>query len=186
MRVRVGAEDPPVGSGKGADRAHLVGAELEPEHVPVLALSVGCPGLWQRERPQLQVPAQDDFAAEARQARPTVVLDFLWGATAEAAFAGLGRSGLDEDTTRTAYLELGQSAGASASVPGSLLRSSAITIRGSGAGSSPIAEIVAELPTYLDRIASGQVSVPVRTFPLSRVADAWQHNEPGVRAVVVA
>ena len=55
--------------------------------------------------------------------RPTTVLDFLWGKPAEAAFAALARAGLDEDNHNhtLAYIEIGESAGATAAIPASLL-----------------------------------------------------------------
>jgi NADPH:quinone reductase-like Zn-dependent oxidoreductase len=117
--------------------------------------------------------------------RPSLILDFLWGPPAEALFAALTRSGLDEDQQPIRYVEIGQSAGATAAVPADLLRSTAITIAGSGAGSAPIEEIMAELPQYMARIADGTVRVPVEVYPLNRVDAAWQASTPGRRVVIV-
>ncbi len=118
---------------------------------------------------------------------PSLVLDFVWGPVAEAAFAALGRRGLDEDEGDISYVEIGSLAGAEAAVPAALLRSRRIRIVGSGAGSSSLADILRELGGYLDVIAAGRVGVPVRSFPLSRVEEAWRHAEThaGERVVVV-
>jgi NADPH:quinone reductase-like Zn-dependent oxidoreductase len=116
--------------------------------------------------------------------RPGLVLDFVWGAPAEAAFEALGRSGLDEDTTPIAYVEIGQAAGPRAAVPAALLRSTAITVRGSGAGSSSMDVVMAELPVYLERIADGSVHVDVDVHPLEDVERAWTTPVPGRRTVV--
>lgn len=116
--------------------------------------------------------------------RPRVVLDYVWGAPAEASFDALGRSGLDEDPAPIAYVEIGQSAGPRAAVPAALLRSTAITVRGSGAGSSSMATVMAELPGYLERIADGSVRVDVDVHPLDDVGRAWTTVAPGRRAVV--
>ena len=118
--------------------------------------------------------------------RPSIVLDFVWGGPAEAAFAALSRGGLDEDEGDTAYIEIGALAGAEASVPAALLRSTRIRISGSGAGSGTMAAIIRELPVYLGLIAAGAVSVPISAFPLSAIAEAWTAaGAAGTRAVVV-
>lgn len=124
------------------------------------------------------------LAAAFAEYRPALVLDFLWGQPAEATFQALARSELGEDTRPVEYVEIGQAAGATAALPASLLRSTAITVRGSGAGSSSMAEVMAELPRYLERIADGSVRVPVEEFPLDRVAQAWQASTPGRRVVI--
>jgi NADPH:quinone reductase-like Zn-dependent oxidoreductase len=118
---------------------------------------------------------------------PGLVLDFVWGPVAEAAFRALGRRGLSEDTADISYIQIGALAGPEAAVPSSLLRSRKLTISGSGAGSIPAAEIKAQIPIYLQLIADGSVQVPFRTFPLSDVATAWTVSaESGPRVVLIA
>jgi hypothetical protein len=68
---------------------------------------------------------------------------------------------------------VGYGAGPEAAVPSALLRSRHIRISGSGAGSGSMVVIRAEMPVYLGLIADGRVDVPVRTFPLPAVGDAW-------------
>ncbi len=119
-------------------------------------------------------------------AAPSIVLDFLWGAAAEAAFVALGRRGLDEDRADIAYVQIGQAAGANASLPASLLRSRRIRISGSGAGSAQIGDILAQLPAYIQLIADRRVEVPTQIFPLSNVAKAWDASTcSGKRVVIV-
>jgi NADPH:quinone reductase-like Zn-dependent oxidoreductase len=130
-----------------------------------------------------------DVAALAHalgDASPTIVLDFLWGGAAETAFAALARRGLDEDSADIAYVQIGAMAGPDARVPASLLRSRRIRISGSGAGSASIAEIMKQVPIYMQLIADGKVDVPSKTFPLSAVTEAWSStaSEPR-RAVIV-
>jgi NADPH:quinone reductase-like Zn-dependent oxidoreductase len=128
----------------------------------------------------------DALRAALGEGSPSIVLDYVWGAPAEAAFDALARHTLNEDEGDTAYVEIGGLAGPEASVPAALLRSTRIRLSGSGAGSSSVAELMRQLPVYLDLIASGAVTVPVQPHPLSRVADAWAGAErAGVRAVVV-
>ncbi len=116
------------------------------------------------------------------------MLDFVWGAPAEAAFRALARRGLGEDDADIAYVQIGAMAGPEAAVPASLLRSRRIRITGSGAGSASTAEIMDELPAYMQHISDGSVTVPARPFPLSRVTEAWTATTTdggGDRIVVV-
>ena len=119
-------------------------------------------------------------------ASPSLVLDYVWGPPAESAFRALGRRGLSEDAADIAYVQIGAMAGPEAAVPSSLLRSRRIRITGSGAGSASTAEIMRQLPAYIQHIADGVITVPARVVPLSQVAAAWTTaHEGGDRVVVV-
>lgn len=115
---------------------------------------------------------------------PSLVLDYAWGPAAEILWDALERHGMEDDDADILHVQIGTTAGARAALPGSLLRSRRLTVRGSGAGSVPVADIVAELPAFMERIAAGDVVAPVRVFPLSRVDQAWAYSGPD-RAVVV-
>jgi NADPH:quinone reductase-like Zn-dependent oxidoreductase len=116
---------------------------------------------------------------------PDIVLDFLWGTPAESAFAALGRRGLETDLGDVAYVQIGAVAGPQAAVPAALLRSRKLRIAGSGAGSASIADVIAAIPRYVQLIADGAVDVPIRTFPLSQVSEAWEAAQRGRPRVVV-
>jgi NADPH:quinone reductase-like Zn-dependent oxidoreductase len=116
---------------------------------------------------------------------PDIVLDFLWGAPAESTFAALGRRGLEADRADISYVQIGAAAGSEAAVPAALLRSRKLRITGSGAGSASIADIIAEIPRYIQLISDGAVNVPIRTFPLSMVSEAWEAAERGRPRVVI-
>ena len=116
---------------------------------------------------------------------PDIVLDFLWGAPAESTFAALVRHGLEADRADISYVQIGAVAGSQAAVPAALLRSRKLRITGSGAGSASIADIIAEIPRYIQLISDGTVDVPIRTFPLSMVSEAWEAAKRGRPRVVV-
>lgn len=122
--------------------------------------------------------------AEAVQAStPSLVLDYVWGSMAEAAFAAFARRGMDEDDADISYVQIGALAGPNAALPASLLRSRRITLSGSGAGSSPMEAILAQLPRLMTLIADGVIDVPYTAYPLDRIAEAWAHADH-TRAVV--
>jgi NADPH:quinone reductase-like Zn-dependent oxidoreductase len=116
---------------------------------------------------------------------PTIVLDYLWAGAAESAFAALARRGLDEDSADIAYVQIGAMAGPDARVPAALLRSRRIRISGSGAGSASIAEIMKQVPAYMQLISDGEIDVPTKTFPLSAAAEAWSASTSEPRRAVI-
>jgi hypothetical protein len=115
---------------------------------------------------------------------PGLVLDFVWGAVAETAFAALTRRGAEEDSADIKYVQIGALAGPEAAVPSSLLRSRKLTISGSGAGSVGAADIKAQIPVYpvyLELITSGSVQVPFPDLPAvrrQRGLDRIRRNRP--------
>jgi len=77
-------------------------------------------------------------------------------------------------------------AGPEAALPAALLRSRRIRISGSGAGSSSLANLAAQVPGYLQLIADGRIAPPTRVFPLSQISAAWDAaSTSGTRVVVV-
>jgi NADPH:quinone reductase-like Zn-dependent oxidoreductase len=129
-----------------------------------------------------------DAAALARVldgATPSIALDFLWAGAAETAFAALARRGLEEDTANIAYVQIGAMAGPNAAVPASLLRSRRIRIFGSGAGSASIADVMAQIPAYMQLIADRRIDVPTQTYPLSKISEAWIAPAESTRRIVI-
>ncbi|HET9697870.1 MAG TPA: hypothetical protein VFP40_13445, partial [Terriglobales bacterium] len=117
---------------------------------------------------------------------PSLVLDFVWGEPAEATFDALASAEFQtEDKADIAYVQIGSMAAAEASLPASLLRSRRIRVTGSGLGSASLADVMAQVPIYMNLIADGRVKVPTRVFPLSRIAEAWAAKESGRRTVVL-
>jgi hypothetical protein len=120
---------------------------------------------------------------ESDEQDPSLALDYVWGPVAEAAFAALGRRGLDDDAADISYVQIGALAGATAALPAALLRSRRIRVVGSGAGSVSTDRMLAELPTVMSLVADGTLDAPYATYPLAAVDRAWVHSGPG-RAVV--
>ncbi|HVN11107.1 MAG TPA: zinc-binding alcohol dehydrogenase family protein [Kineosporiaceae bacterium] len=124
------------------------------------------------------------LAAAVADTPPSIVLDYVWGSVAEAAFAAFGRRGLEEDAADISYVQIGSLGGDVAGLPASLLRSRRIRVTGSGAGSTSMQRILVELPKVMALITDGTLEAPYTAYPLSRVGDAWAHRHPG-RAVVI-
>ncbi len=116
---------------------------------------------------------------------PSIVLDYVWGAAAEAAFRALTLREFEAEASgETVYNQIGALGGRTASLPAELLRSRPIRVIGSGLGSVSPQRIIAELPKMVALIADGTITVPYTAYPLERVAEAWTHTGSS-RAVLV-
>lgn len=132
------------------------------------------------------VPLDPEALADAVGThQPDLVLDYLWGPVAETVLAALGTRGLATAARPVTYVEIGSSAGATAAVPGGVLRSRAVTLVGSGAGSVTHEALVAGVTEYAGVLASGRFQVDAVAYPLDDVAAAWQDTSSSHRAVVV-
>ncbi len=158
----------------GADR--VIGLGRDSERLAEVARLGGVPVPLER--------GPEGLARALGGSAPSLILDLVWGPAAELVWDALAGHGLEEDEADILHVQIGDAAGPRAALPAALLRSRRIALRGSGAGSASVADIVAQLPVYMRRVADGDVVVPIRVFPLARIEEAWNHAGPE-RAVVV-
>jgi len=95
-----------------------------------------------------------------------VVHDPLWGAPAAAAVEALGVGGR--------LVQLGQSAGAEATLPSATIRGRLLEIRGYLNFLAPPDVRRDAYRTLVDHAAAGRIEVEVERVPLADVADAWE------------
>jgi hypothetical protein len=114
-----------------------------------------------------------------------VVIDYLWGRPTEALIAAISRRGLVHAAPRVRLVEVGDSAGPTITLPAQVLRSSGLELSGSGAGTIPLEAVMAALPQFIDRAASGELRVGVEQVPLAEVTDAWRRDQAGRRLVLL-
>ncbi len=119
---------------------------------------------------------RDAFAAEA-SAGIDVVIDYLWGRPTELLLEALAKGFRSDSVRSTRFVEVGESAGKTISLPGATLRSVDLTLKGSGFGSVPLRTILAMMPTLFSLAAKGELKIAVEPVPLSEVETAW--NRPG-------
>ena len=114
-----------------------------------------------------------------------VVLDYLWGAPAARAIVAILTA--REDRSRALdWIEIGSLAGPTAELPSAALRSANLRLIGSGQGSVSPRTYLAELPSLVDELTTGEIGVTPRVMPLSEVERAWSLPEaPGERIVFV-
>ncbi len=102
-----------------------------------------------------------------------VVLDYLWGAPAEALLDAVVQKGLDHDASRIRYIQIGNSAGPNITLPAAVLRSSGLELLGSGFGSVSMDKLFASLRGILAAAVKEPFHMKLTTAPLRDVERLW-------------
>jgi NADPH:quinone reductase-like Zn-dependent oxidoreductase len=113
-----------------------------------------------------------------------VVLDYVWGEPAAQVMVDIVTARRDRGR-RLDWIEIGSMGGLIAPVPSAALRASGLTLVGSGQGSVPTRDILAELPKIAAVLVDGTVSVATRRVLLSDVEEAWVASSASSERVVV-
>jgi NADPH:quinone reductase-like Zn-dependent oxidoreductase len=100
-----------------------------------------------------------------------VVVDYLWGESAERLIIAGARAGKDALPIR--FVHVGSVSAPDITLPGAALRSSAIDLMGSGIGSIPVDRLVKSIDDLMQATLPGRFEIATRTIPLSEVADTW-------------
>lgn len=112
-----------------------------------------------------------------------VVLDYLWGQPAELVFEAIARKGLSHSAPRVRFIQIGGSAGPSASLPAATLRSSGLEILGSGFGSASMERIRESIDEFFRAAAETPFQAKIRTAPLRDVEGLWNGSSDNARLV---
>jgi len=128
---------------------------------------------------------KDAFAREAGADGFDAIIDYVWGAPTEALLAAMTRPEFAAVTKETRLVQVGESAGATITLPAAVLRSTALTILGTAG--IPSREILAEaMEQVLGRGARGELRIETERVALADIEAAWQRKEePGRRVVVI-
>lgn len=100
-----------------------------------------------------------------------VILNYLWGQSAERIIVAGAKAGKEMAAIR--FVHASSVSGPDITLPGAALRSSAITLMGSGIGSIPMEKIVKSIGELLQATVSGGFEIVTRTFPLCEVEQVW-------------
>ncbi|MET9612098.1 quinone oxidoreductase family protein [Kitasatospora indigofera] len=101
-----------------------------------------------------------------------VVLDFVWGTPTAEAMLPLLTARTDRSAPLT-WIQIGSIAGETAPIPSAALRAARLHILGSGIGSVPPRDFIAELPELAAAVTEGALDVQARAVPLARITQAW-------------
>ena len=116
-----------------------------------------------------------------------IVLDYLWGASAEAILLALKGDGGFASPVR--YITIGGMTGDRISLSSAILRSTPVALMGSGLGSwsrEEVGQFIQQIvPAFFQLAAQRQLRIQTRVFNLSQLQEMWTSKLPGgVRAVV--
>jgi NADPH2:quinone reductase len=132
----------------------------------------------EQEHDALVKAFRDEIAAEV-----DVVLDYLWGAPAEAVLAAISQKGLSHAASRIRFVQVGSSAGGTISLAAATLRSSGLELVGSGFGSASLTQIFEAIGEFFKEAAKKPFAIDVKTVELQDVESVWKSPESGVRLV---
>lgn len=114
-----------------------------------------------------------------------IVVDFLWGHPAELLISHLQGHGSVREVRRTRYVSVGSMAGATATIPSAVLRSTGLELLGSGIGSVPSGQVAVVLPQVWALAQRGLLPLELETVRLADVASAWVRDDAGGRRIVL-
>jgi NADPH:quinone reductase-like Zn-dependent oxidoreductase len=132
---------------------------------------------------QEQAPLVSALRTEIAEAGVDVVLDYLWGHPAESVLQALAQKGLRKASSRVRFIQIGESAGKTISLPAATLRSSGLELLGSGFGSASLDQIRQALAEFFQIAAREPFQFHVKTAPLREIEALWDHAEEGTRLV---
>ena len=127
--------------------------------------------------------ALEDSIKEQFAAGVNVVIDYLWGTSAETILIAAAKAGADAMPIR--FVQVGSSSAPNIKLPSAVLRSSAIEMLGSGIGSIPFDRLVNATRGLLHAAASIGLEIATTPAPLSDVEHAWPKDSPTRRTVFV-
>ena len=112
-----------------------------------------------------------------------VVVDYLWGKSAEAIIVAIAKA--VDDARPVRFVQVGSSSGGEITLPGAALRSSAIVLMGSGIKSVPLADLLAAVGHVFAVAVSANLKIATRVLPLADVQTAWSGDGGKQRIVFV-
>lgn len=125
--------------------------------------------------------ALNDQFREAFRQGVDVVIDYLWGKTAEQLLAAAAKTA--EEGRPLRFVQVGSMGGGEIVLPGAVLRSKAIALMGSGLGSVTTAGLLQTLKGLLNATIPAGFTLATHEVPLSQVTEVWPQNDSASRTV---
>jgi NADPH:quinone reductase-like Zn-dependent oxidoreductase len=129
-------------------------------------------------------PPMDLEAALIEQFRGdgvNIVLDYLWGKSAEAVIVAAARGGKDAVPIR--FVRIGSVSGREITLPSAALRSSALVLMGSGIGSIGMDGLIAAVQGVLHAVVPANLQIRMKPISLAEVEKTWNQDSGEYRVV---
>jgi NADPH:quinone reductase-like Zn-dependent oxidoreductase len=124
-------------------------------------------------------------ALGAAAADVDIVLDYVWGRPAQEAIMALLTARADRSRAMD-WVQIGAVAGPTIELPSVALRSANFRLQGNGQGAVSAQAYLDELPSLIEEIDAGAISIKTRNVSLADVERAWSERDaPGERTVLV-
>ncbi|HBS5676524.1 quinone oxidoreductase family protein [Klebsiella sp. 141240] len=120
------------------------------------------------------------FAA-ASAGQVDVIVDYLWGRSAELLLPALAKYTPGDKPVR--YVQVGSLAGADIALNGAVLRAAPLQLMGSGIGSLTMSQLLAATGEMLQAAVPGHFTISTTPLPLRDVAAAWPRDNSQKRTV---
>ncbi len=120
------------------------------------------------------------FAA-ASAGQIDVIVDYLWGRSAELLLPALAKHTPGDKPVR--YVQVGSLTGADIALNGAVLRAAPLQLMGSGIGSLTMPQLLAATGEMLQAAVPGHFTIATTPLPLRDVAAAWPRDNSQKRTV---
>ena len=134
----------------------------------------------------LSLPAEDlakAFRAAIHELGVTVILDYLYGPSAEAILTAIGGPGAKHSDERVRFVNIGSMGGHTISLPAAGLRSTGLELMGSGLGSVSDVELVRSIGEGFAAAEAGRFEVETVKVKMSEGEKAWPQDHGKHRLV---
>ncbi len=126
---------------------------------------------------------REAFSREAGQGGFHVVIDYVWGRPAEAFLGAVTRKEFAVMKSEIRFVQVGESAAPTISLPAAVLRSTALTILGT-AGIPPGHVLREALQQVMAYATKGELHIDTERVPLADIESAWQREQSSRRLVI--
>ncbi|MBV8116890.1 MAG: zinc-binding alcohol dehydrogenase family protein [Candidatus Eremiobacteraeota bacterium] len=113
----------------------------------------------------------------------SIVLDYLWGTSAEEILRAISRIQTGSVAPRIRFVQIGAASGQTSSLDASWLRSSGVELLGTGLRSVALPRLVSRIGEALAAVRPGNFSVATTTRRMQDVETAWNEDTGSQRLV---
>jgi NADPH:quinone reductase-like Zn-dependent oxidoreductase len=111
----------------------------------------------------------------------SVVLDYLWGPSAEHLLIAAAKAG--EEAVPIRFIQVGSASASTITLPSAVLRSSAVELKGSGVNSIPVHRLIGAIDELFKATVEADFEVATRSIALADVQNAWSMDDSTTRTV---
>jgi NADPH:quinone reductase-like Zn-dependent oxidoreductase len=115
----------------------------------------------------------DEFRNQIKNNGVNIILDYLWGTSAESLLAALAGHASGPAAPRIRYVQIGSISGQTINLPAQVLRSSGVELLGSGLGSVSNEGLIRSIAGLMNAIIPGKFTIGAEAIPLAEVETAW-------------